>query len=146
MSADQKTTEDLTRIAEDGKDGYAKAADELADSDRPELAEVFRGYSQQRAGFSAELQELAHAYGDEVKDSGTVAAAIHRGWLALRDAVTGSGPDSVLKTALQGEDHAITAYEKALAEDISEGSRTVFSRQLAEVRSARDRVQELLGA
>jgi uncharacterized protein (TIGR02284 family) len=142
MSTDQKTTQDLIKIAEDGQEGYAKGAEELAGSDRPELAATFRTYAQQRAGFSAELQALAHAYGDEVKETGSAAAAVHRGWMAIRDALTGSGPESVLKTALQGEDHAVTSYEKALQEDISSNTRTIVERQLTAIKAARDEVQK----
>lgn len=137
MSVDQSTTQDLVKIAEDGKEGYAKAAKELTDSDRPELAPKFQAFSEQRAGFSTELQALAAAYGDEVKDSGSAVAALHRGWMAIRDAVTGSGPEAVLKTAIQGEEHAIEAYEKALKDDISAETRTVAVRQLADIKAAR---------
>lgn len=132
------------RISEDGKEGYAKGAQELAGSDRPELATTLNKFSQQRAGFSAELQALAGAYGDTVKETGSTAAALHRGWMAVRDAVTGSGPKSVLKTALQGEDHAIEAYEKALKDDISAETQALARRQLGEIQAARNEVQRLL--
>ena len=46
---------------EDGKNGFAKAADKLAGSDRPDLAEKFRFYSQQRERFCAELDTMAAA-------------------------------------------------------------------------------------
>ncbi len=143
-SVDQSTTQDLVQIAEDGEQGYAKGAEELSGSDRPELAATFTRLSQQRAGFSSELQALAAKYGDTVEEKGSAAAAVHRGWMALRDAVTGSGPDSVLKTALQGEDHAIGAYEKALDKDISSETREIAQRQLTEIRAARAEVQALV--
>ena len=146
MSVDQSTTQDLVKIAEDGKEGYAKAAKELADSDRPELAPTFTRFSEQRAGFSTELQALAATYGDSIKETGSAAASLHRGWMAIRDAITGSGPDSVLKTAVQGEDHAIEAYEKALKQDISVNTRTLAERQLTEIRTARAELRRLVDA
>ena len=146
MSDDQSTTQHLVRIAEDGKEGYAKATKELADSNRPELAPTFTRFSEQRARFSTELQALAATYGDSVKETGTAAASLHRGWMAIRDAVTGSGPDSVLKTAVQGKDHAIEAYEKALKEDISLSTRTLAERQLTEIRTARAELQRFVDA
>jgi uncharacterized protein (TIGR02284 family) len=144
MSVDQSTTQDLVKIAEDGKEGYAKAAKELADSDRPELAPIFQRFSDQRAGFSADLQALAASYGDSVKETGSAAAPLHRGWMALRDAITGSGTDSTIKTALQGEDHAVEAYEKALKEDISSDTRTLADRQLVAIQSARAELKQML--
>ena len=144
MSVDQSTTQDLVTIAEDGKEGYAKGAEELTGSDRPELAATFARFSEQRASFSGELQALAATYGDTVKEAGSAAAVLHRGWMAVRDAVTGSGPESVLRTALQGEDHAVEAYEKALEADISSGTRTVAERQLGEIRTSRAELHRLL--
>ena len=144
MSSDKQTTQDLVKISEDGKEGYAKGAEELAGSDRPELAATFGRFSHQRAGFSAELQALAGAYGETGKETGSAAAALHRGWMAVRDAVTGSGPKSVLKTALQGEDHAIEAYEKALTGEISPETEAMARRQLGEMQAARTEVQRLL--
>ncbi|GAC1444765.1 MAG: hypothetical protein NVSMB55_22240 [Mycobacteriales bacterium] len=144
MSDDRSTTQDLVKIAEDGREGYAKGAEELRGSDRPELATTFTAFSQQRATFSTELQALAATYGDSVKETGSPAAALHRGWMAVRDAITGSGPDSVLKTAMQGEDHAIEAYEKALKADISEGTRSLAQRHLAQIQTAREELQRML--
>lgn len=144
MSVDQSTTQDLVKIAEDGQEGYAKGAKDLADSDRSDLAPTFTRLSGQRAAFSSELQALAATYGDAVKETGSAAATLHRGWMAVRDAVTGSGPESVLKTAVQGEDHAISAYEKALEKDISANTRTMAEGQLTEIRAARAELQNLL--
>ena len=72
---------------------------------------------------------MAKAYGDQIDKSGSVAAALHRGWMSLKDAVTKSDTKAILEVAKQGEDHAVTEYEKALGEDISDGLRIVLQRQ-----------------
>jgi uncharacterized protein (TIGR02284 family) len=144
MSEDYRATQDLVRIAEDGQEGYAKGAEELTNSDRPELAAAFTRLSHQRATFSSDLHALAASYGDSVDKSGSVAAALHRGWMAIRDAITGSGPESVLKTAIQGEEHAISAYEKALQQDISPETRLLFDSQLLEIRRSHQELEVLL--
>lgn len=145
MSNDESVTKDLVQILEDGKDGFAKGADKLAD-DAPEAAARFREFSAQRHRFSAELRELAENYGDEVKDSGSVSGAVHRGWMSLKDALSGSDPHAVLDAAEQGEDHAVRAYEKALEDELSEPLRTVVVRQAAEVQAAHDAVKALRDA
>ena len=66
-----------------------------------------------------ELQQIAATYGDQIDDSGSVAAKAHRGWMAVKDAIAGSDPSGVLDAAEQGEDHAVSEFDKALAEDIS---------------------------
>ena len=59
MSTDRKVTKDLIKTLEDGREGFARAADKLADSDRPDLSTKMRAFSEQRAGFSAELEQMA---------------------------------------------------------------------------------------
>src|SRR5690242_15614714 len=110
MSTDARVTKDLIQTLEDGKDGFAKAADKLADSDAPEVASTFRELSEQRARMSAELDVLAKQYGDDIEESGSVAAAVHRGWMTLRDALTGSDASGVIAVAEQGEDHAVSEF------------------------------------
>ena len=141
MSDDKAVTKDLIPTLEDGKDGFAKAADQLDGDGRADIAERFRALSAQRASFADELRSLATSYGDEIKESGSVAAAVHRGWMALKDALSGSDPDGVLDVAEQGEDHAVSVYDKALSQDLSPTLRAVVERQYATVKSAHDEVK-----
>lgn len=57
--------------------------------------------------------------------------------MSLKDALSKDSSDAVVETAQQGDDHAITEYEKALGEDISTGLSDLLTRQLAEIRAAR---------
>jgi uncharacterized protein (TIGR02284 family) len=146
MSTDEAVTKDLIETLEDGKQGFAKGADKLEGDEAAEIAATFRQLSDQRARFSEELQAMAAGYGDHVEESGTVAGALHRGWMSLKDVVAGSDPKGVLDAAEQGEDHAVKEYEKALGEDISAGLRTVVERQLTAVQAAHDQVRALRDA
>lgn len=143
MSTDARVTKDLMETLEDGRDGFATSADKVADSSQPEVASTLRQYSEQRAQFYAELDRLAQAYGDDVDDSGSVAGAVHRGWISLKDALTGDSPKAVLEAAQTGEEHAVAQYEHALGEDISADLRQVVERQLGEIRHAKDAVTRL---
>lgn len=142
-STDEQITKDLIETLEDGHKGFAEAAERLTDSDRADLAPKMATYSTQRLTFANELRAMANAYGDDIKESGSLVGTAHRGWMALADAFTGSGPESVLKTAEQGEDHAVTEYKKALAEDISPNLRTTINRQFGEVKAAHDDIRAL---
>ena len=77
---------------------------------------------------------------------GDVTAALHRGWIALKDALTGDDPGSVLGACVTGENHAVSEYEKALEQDLSAGFREVVTRQHAAVLAARDEVKALQSA
>jgi uncharacterized protein (TIGR02284 family) len=146
MSTDAEVTKDLIETLEDGKDGFAKGAEKLAADGSPDVAATFREFSAQRARFSDELRELGAHHGDDIDESGSVAAAVHRGWMSLKDALSGSDPKGVLDVAEQGEDHAVKQFEKALTEDISASLRTVVERQYRDVQAAHDTVRALRDA
>jgi uncharacterized protein (TIGR02284 family) len=146
MSDDAKAAKELVETLKDGERGFADAADKLRDGEHPEWATVLQRFSEQRAGFWREIVDMGHAYGDDVDESGTVAAAVHRGWIALKDALTGDDAGAVLKAALTGEDHAVSEYEDALKMDLSAGFREVVVRQQAAVVAARDEVKALQDA
>lgn len=146
MSDDAKAAKELVETLKDGERGFAEAADKLRDGEHPEWATTLQRFSEQRAGFWREVVDMGHAYGDDVDESGTVAAAVHRGWIALKDALTGDDAEAVLKAALTGEDHAVSEYEDALKMDLSAGFREVVVRQQAAVVAAHDEVKALQDA
>jgi uncharacterized protein (TIGR02284 family) len=146
MSTDAKVTRDLIETLKDGERGFADAADKLRSSERSDLATTFRRFSTERAQFAAELESMAAAYGDDIDESGSAAAAVHRGWMAVKDAISGSSPSGVLDAAEQGEDHAVAEYDKALEEDISADLRATVTRQRTAVKAAHDEVRGLRDA
>lgn len=143
MTDDAQVAKELVETLKDGERGFASAAEKLRDSDRPAWAATLQRLSEQRAGFCREIVELGHEYGDDVDESGSVAAALHRGWISLKDALSGDDAGAVLSAAATGEDHAVSEYEKALERDLSPGFREVVSRQHAAVLAARDEVKAL---
>lgn len=146
MSDDAQAAKELVETLRDGERGFGAAADKLRESDHPEWATTLERLSQQRATFRNEIVELGHEYDDDVDVSGTVAATLHRGWISLKDALTGDDAGSVLGAAATGEDHAVSEYEKALEQDLSAGFREVVVRQHAAVTAARDEVKALQAA
>ena len=144
MSADEKVAKELVETLKDGRKGFASAAEKLRDSENPEVAATFQRLSEQRAAFTQEIVAMGHAYGDDVDESGTATAALHRGWIALKDALTGDDASGVIGAAATGEDHAVSEYEKALQEDdLSAGFRSVVQQQHAAIVAARDEVKAL---
>ena len=146
MSADEQVAKEIVETLRDGQKGYAASAEKLADSERPEWADTMRRFEQQRVQFAQEIVAMGRDYGDDVDEGGSALAAVHRGWLSLKDALTGDKPSGVLDAAVQGEDHTVSEYEKALKGDLSEGFRTVVERQHGEIVAARDEVKALQAA
>lgn len=142
-SIDAKVTKDLIETLEDGREGFTKGADKLASSDRPDFAATFRELAAQRARFVAELRDLAAQYGDTIDEDGSMLGSLHRGWMAIKDAIAGDDPQGVLDAAEQGEDHAKKEYKDALQAEISPHLRTVVERQAREVQVSHDTVKAM---
>ena len=143
MSTDARVTKDLMETLEDGREGFNKAAEEMASNGRADYAAEFRRIADERAGFYTELEQLAAAYGDDIDEDGSIAGTLHRVWMAVRDTLAFDDVEAVLKTAEQGEDHAVSEYKKAMEADISAGLRTVVERQFSAVKAAHDKVRSL---
>jgi len=93
---------------------------------------------------SDELKQIAVAYGDDADQRSTVPGALHRGWIAVKDAFTGDDADAVIGAAETGEDHALEQYREALDADVSPEFRPILARQMASVEAAHDYVRSLL--
>ncbi|GAA4818627.1 PA2169 family four-helix-bundle protein [Nocardioides caeni] len=145
MTEDNSAAKELVETLRDGERGYASAAEKLRSSDRADWATTLQRFSEQRSAFRQEIVDLGHRYDEDVDQSGTAAAALHRGWIALKDALTGDDAGSVLGACVTGENHAVSEYEKALGSDLSAGFREVVTRQHAAVVAARDEVAALQG-
>lgn len=143
MSTDESIATDLIRTLENGKEGFDKAAERLDDSDRPDVAAKFREFAQQRAAMSDELKAIAGTYGDDVDQRSTLPGALHRGWIAVKDVLSGDNAEAVIGAAETGEDHAVEQYRDALDADISPGFRPIVERQLESVQAAHDYVRTL---
>ena len=146
MSDDKSVAKELVETLKDGEKGFARAAEHLKDGDHRERATTLQRLSEQRAQFQREIVAMGDDYGDDVDESGTLAASLHRGWISLKDALSGDSAEGILKAALTGEDHAVSEYEKALQQDLSTGFRQVVSRQHDAVVAARDEVKALQAA
>ena len=136
--------EDLVETLEDGYKGFKQAADKLENDGRADVAADFMRFADQRRSFSAELRELAVKAGHTIEEDGSLGGALHRGWIALKDALTGDNASAIISAAKTGENHAVTEYEEALANDaLTPEMRDVVARQLDEIKSVRDKVDAL---
>lgn len=143
-TATHSTLEELLATVENGRRGFAEAADKLDADGHPALAADMRDLAEQRLRMSNELKALAASEGPTIEaGEGTVAGAMHRTLMGLRDALTGDDPYAVLAAAEHGEDHAVSEFEKALAEELPMTVRTVVQRQHEEVLTAHERVRAL---
>ena len=145
MNADNITAvlEDLIETLEDGRKGFEQVADRIEETGNDAMVVDLRHLSRQREEFSVELRTIAAQHGVEIQEEGSMAGSLHRGWMSLKDALTGDDPKALLGAAETGEDHAVSEFEDALENDLPADVRPVIERQAAAVRRAHDTVKAL---
>jgi uncharacterized protein (TIGR02284 family) len=134
------TLNNLIETCKDGQDGFQAAAEGV---ERSDLKSIFYEYSQQRAQFAGELQTLVRELGGDPENSGSTAAALHRGWINIKSAITGQDDAAILNECERGEDSAKSNYKDALESNLPANVAETIQRQYAAVQEAHDRVKGL---
>ena len=135
-----ETLNNLIETCEDGREGFTTAAEGIG---KDELKALFKGYAEQRAHFAAELQAEVLRLGGDPEDEGSASAALHRGWMNLKSALTGEDDAAIISECERGEDAAVKNYQEALAESLPADVRAAIERQFGQVREAHERVRAL---
>lgn len=132
--------EKLIETCRDGQNGFRDAAEHVKDSG---VKKLFNELSLERGQFAGELQgELIRLGKKDVKEDGTVSAALHRTWIDLK-ANLGGGDSSILASAEKGEDNAKKIYQEAEQENLPGDTKAIVSRQAQKVFAAHDSVRAL---
>jgi len=133
------TLKNLVEICRDGQQGYLEAAAHISES---HLRAFFNEQSLERARYAAELESEMLRMGEgDTKSTGSVAGALHRGWLDL--SATIAGDDAVLYAVEQGEDVAKKAYEEAIQKGLPGNVEGTVRSQAQAVFNAHDHVKLL---
>lgn len=134
----------LIETCKDGQHGFREAAEKVKNADYKAL---FSEFAMQRQQFIGELQRLVAGLGEDVEKSGSVAGALHRGWIDLKSALTSGEEHAILAECERGEDSAVAEYREALEHDeLPPEVRSVIQQQYVAVQDAHDRVRDLRDA
>lgn len=134
------TLNGLIETCKDGADGFKQAAESV---ERSDIKEVFMRYSQERAAYAADLQNLVTSLGGDPENSGSFAGTIHRGWINIKSAIAGNEEAAVLNECESGEDSAKKMYKEALEKDLPDFVRSTVQNQYEGVLAAHDHVKML---
>ena len=131
---------DLVETSKDGEQGFRTAAE---DTKTAELREVFSRRADNCAKGAAELQQVISRLGGHPQERGSIAGAVHRGWVNLKAAATGRSDLAILEECERGEDVAKARYRKALEEKLPEEIRSIVQRQYDGVQRNHDQIRDL---
>lgn len=130
----------LIEICKDGEQGFHAAA---VGTDEATLRRLLESYAQQRAGFASELQAEVARVGGVPATSGDTGGALQRGWMKIREAVSGNAAAAILAECERGEDAAVVAYREAVDRRIPDDPGALVERQYLQVKDAHDHVRML---
>lgn len=130
----------LTHVCVDAEEGFRSAAAETIEL---ELADLFYDYSMQRARMAGELRAEVRRLGGEPAVGGTVGAAVHRGWMAVKATLVGKDDDSILADCIHGEEVALAAYRDALATPLPFDDAEIVHRHFDLIVAAHERLKSL---
>ena len=131
---------DLIETCKDGQEGFRLAAEKVKESS---LKSLFAKYAAQRASYAQELQSAVTQLGGEAETSGHVTAALHRGWINLKEALSKDEDKAIIFECEAGEDAAMKAYKDALGKDLPTDVQLLVQRQFAGVQEAHGMVRDL---
>ena len=154
MATPKETTarayNDLVEINKTATKGYQEAAEGVTN---PQLKSELSRLSQQRAQFASELSQHARQYGINPEDQSTIegaltdaAAAVHRGWINIKSAVTGHDDTAILGECETGDATALKVYETVLkTNDLPMQAKTVIEQQHSQILNAKNMVTQWKG-
>ena len=140
MADNTSMLNDLIETSKDGENGFRSAAE---DAKSAELKASFLRRAEDCAKGASELQQLVSRMGGKPEQGGSVAGAMHRGWMDLKAKVTHRDDLAILEECERGEDVAKAKYRKALDASLPDDVRAVVQRQYDGVVSNHDAVRDL---
>ena len=130
----------LVETCKDGYEGFKSAADSVK-SDH--LKRLFSELAEERATCASKLQAEVAGLGGTPEKHGSASAALHRGWLGLKGAITGGDEHAIVAECERGEDVAVSEFRKALEKNIGLKSRSLVEEIYRKVQNSHDRIRSL---
>lgn len=130
----------LVETCKDGEYGFRSCAEH---AEAAGLRQALNTYADECRESARELQALVVELGGKAEDGGTASGAMHRGWVAVKSAMTGRSDVAMLEEAERGEDVALERYRDALKEDLPANVKSVVQRQYEGAKRNHDEVRNM---
>ena len=139
-SRDISVLNSLIETTLDSMKGFADAAE---DSNGAHTA-FFREMAAERSACASQLQARVTALAGDPEEHSSYTAAAHRGFMNLRQALTGSDERAIIEEVERGEDYIKGQYEATLQDaDLTPETRQAIEQAYTSVRKGHDRASAL---
>ncbi|MEJ6021835.1 ferritin-like domain-containing protein [Ramlibacter sp. PS4R-6] len=132
--------QDLAECSLDGEYGFRACAEHAK---REDLKSTFLQRADDCRNAWMELNEQILACGGKVEEHGSAAGAVHRGWVAVKSALSTYDDKAILEEAERGEDNAKARYMKALKKPLPADVKLIVERQMQGLQRNHDQIKML---
>lgn len=141
MSSDTAhTLNHLIEVCLDGELGYRTAASHIQNT---KLHIVLSDNAIRRAEFAKELRAEVERLGAHAGHSHSIAASLHRGWIALLSSASHGSPAGIIAACETGEDSALGSYDAAIKSDLPAPTRSLVETQWRAIDQARQQLRHI---
>lgn len=140
-----ETVNRLVETCKDGEYGFRRCAERV---EAQALKKTLDRHADECQKSASELQTIISQLGGTAETGGSALGAVHRGWVSVRDTLSGNSDVGVLEECERGEDAALERYRSALEEALPPHVRTIVERQYegvkrnhGEIRTLRDQAR-----
>lgn len=137
------TLNDLLESCRDGEYGFRECAEHARSED---IKVLLHRHSGECRAAGLELQTLIRQLGGKPDDGGSMAGALHRGWVSVRATLSAYSDQAMLNECERGEDAAVARYRKALKQNLPSSIRAMVERQARGAQRNHDQVKALRDA
>ena len=130
----------LIETSKDGERGFIKSAE---DANHASVKDALLESADRCTQGARELQDLVLKLGGKPEGGGSVAGALHRGWLDVKSAVSSRADHAILADCEKGEDAAKQRFHEALEKDLPADVRAVVERLYHGVLQNHDRIRAM---
>jgi uncharacterized protein (TIGR02284 family) len=137
------TLNKLIETCKDGEYGFKTCAEQVKSS---QLRTLFVERAESCRRGATELQAQVSRLGGKAETDSSASGTLHRGWVNLKGALTGSDDQAILDECERGEDAALERYREAIKEPLPSDIAEIVQRQYEGVKRNHDQVRNLRNA
>jgi uncharacterized protein (TIGR02284 family) len=134
------TLNKLIATCKDGEYGFRTSAEHVKSA---QLRQVFSSRAEECQRGASELQALVTRLGGDADTGSSATGTLHRGWVKLKEAVSGDSDVAALEECERGEDAALERYRDAVKKDLPSDIAAIVQRQYEGVKRNHDQVRTL---
>jgi uncharacterized protein (TIGR02284 family) len=134
------TLNTLIETCKDGEYGFRTSAEHVKSA---QLRQVFTSRADECQRGASELQAVVTRLGGDADTGSSATGTLHRGWVKVKEALSGDTDLAALEECERGEDAALERYRDAVKKDLPNDVAAIVQRQYEGVKRNHDQIRSL---